>query len=79
MDEKRGSGDLPPAEYYYRRDLEFRELLPALGAAVGAGLVVFYIARLFIQRTPLGGVRSAGGVQSPAVPRRRTAADSARG
>ena len=39
--------------YYYRRSLSVRELLPAVGAAVGAALVTFYVARLFIERTPL--------------------------
>jgi hypothetical protein len=39
--------------YYYRRSLSVRELLAAVGAAVGAALVTFYIARLVIQRTPL--------------------------
>jgi hypothetical protein len=39
--------------YYYRRSLSVRELLPAVGAAVGAAVVTYYIARLFIERTPL--------------------------
>jgi hypothetical protein len=39
--------------YDYRRSLSVRELLPAIGAAVGAAVVTFYIARLFIERTPL--------------------------
>lgn len=39
--------------YFYRRSLSARELLPAVGAAVGAALVTFYVARLFIERTPL--------------------------
>jgi hypothetical protein len=39
--------------YYYRRRLSGRDLLPALAIGVGAGLVAFYIARLFAQRTPL--------------------------
>ena len=81
MDDVRGSRDLSPTEYYYRRELAWRELLPAVGAAVGAGLVVFYIARLFLQRTPLGGEgeRSADAAHSPAETRWRTAADRARG
>ena len=79
MDEMRGSRNRSPTGYYYRRELEFRELLPAVGAAVGAGLVVFYIARLFLQRTPLGEQRGAGGVHSSAVTHRRTAAESTRG
>lgn len=45
--------DHPTPEYVYRRELEPRELLPAVGAAVGVGLVAFYVARLFLQRTPL--------------------------
>jgi len=42
-----------PSEYYYRRELSLRELLPALGAGVAAGLLGFYIARIYLQRTPL--------------------------
>ncbi len=41
------------AEYYYRRPLRLRELLPAIGVAVGAGLLAFYVMRLLLQRTPL--------------------------
>ena len=40
-------------KYYYRRSLSVRELLPAVGAAVGVALVAFYVVRLFIERTPL--------------------------
>ena len=40
-------------EYYYRRPLTPRELLPAVGLGVGAGLVAFYIARVLLERTPL--------------------------
>ena len=39
--------------YYYRRSLSVRELLPAVGAAVGAAVVTFYVVRLFTERTPL--------------------------
>ena len=39
--------------YVYRRSLSSRELIPAVGVGVAAGLVAFYVARLFIQRTPL--------------------------
>ncbi len=45
--------DYPLPRYVYRRQLEPRELLPAVGAAVGVGLAAFYVARLFLQRTPL--------------------------
>lgn len=41
------------AKYYYRRSLSIRELAPAIGAAVAAGLATFYVAKLFIERTPL--------------------------
>jgi hypothetical protein len=48
------SREAPPATpYTYRRQLGVRELLPAVGAAVGAGLVAFYVAAVFLQRTPL--------------------------
>lgn len=39
--------------YVYRRALSGRELLPALGAGVAAGLAGYYVARLFLERTPL--------------------------
>jgi len=41
------------AEYYYRRQLGAKDLLPAIGAGVAAGLAGFYIVQLLIQRTPL--------------------------
>ena len=41
----------------YRRKLDFKDQMPALGAAAGAavgvGAVVYYVARLFLQRVPL--------------------------
>ena len=39
--------------YVYRRPLDGRELLPAVGVGIASGLVAFYVARLFLQRTPL--------------------------
>ncbi|MDB4899587.1 MAG: hypothetical protein JWN53_1395 [Gemmatimonadetes bacterium] len=39
--------------YVYRRPLAGRELLPAIGAGVAAGLLTYYVARLFLERTPL--------------------------
>ena len=41
----------PP--YVYRRALSGRELLPAVGVAVGVGLFAFYVARILLERTPL--------------------------
>lgn len=43
----------PGPDYIYRRQLDARELLPAIAAGIGVGAVAFYIARLFLQRTPL--------------------------
>lgn len=48
-------GSPPPTPYYYRRELSLGELLPAIGVGVGAGAAAFYIARLLLERTPLGG------------------------
>jgi hypothetical protein len=39
--------------YVFRRSLSGRELLPAIGAGIAAGLAGFYVARLFLERTPL--------------------------
>lgn len=39
--------------YIYRRPLDGRELLPAVGVGIAAGFAAFYVARLFLQRTPL--------------------------
>lgn len=41
------------AEYYYRRRLGAKDLLPAVGVGVAAGMAAFYIVQLLIQRTPL--------------------------
>jgi hypothetical protein len=48
-------GNTSPAAtpYYYRRRLSPRELLPAIGAGVAAGIFVFYLVQLRDQRTPL--------------------------
>ena len=39
--------------YVYRRSLNTSELLPAVGIGVVVGLTAFYMARLFLERTPL--------------------------
>jgi hypothetical protein len=56
------------AEYYYRRPLSARELLPAVGVGVGVGLVAFYLAKLLFERTPL--VPTSAGAGSRTVLRR---------
>jgi len=47
--------DEPKVErgYSYRRELNRGELIPAIGAGLAVGAVAFYIATLFLQRTPL--------------------------
>ena len=39
--------------YIYRRELEPRDLIPAIGAGIVTGLAAFYVAKLFLERTPL--------------------------
>ncbi|GAC1410207.1 MAG: hypothetical protein PVSMB1_02090 [Gemmatimonadaceae bacterium] len=46
-------GLIVSAEYYYRRRLGAKDLLPAIGLGVAAGLAGFYVVQLLIQRTPL--------------------------
>ncbi len=60
------------SEYYYRRKLGAKDLLPAVGVGVAAGLAVTYLVQLLIQRTPLAsnaqlaaGNASAGGTPAP--------------
>ena len=48
-------------EYYYRRRLTVRELLPAVGIGIGAGAVAFYVARVLLERTPLVPATEAAG------------------
>jgi hypothetical protein len=53
IESDRPSSPLFADEYYYRRPLTPRELVPALGVGLGVGLVAFYIARVLLERTPL--------------------------
>ena len=39
--------------YVYRKRLQPRELIPAIGAGIVTGLAAFYVAKLFLERTPL--------------------------
>ncbi|MEP6730265.1 MAG: hypothetical protein ABJE10_06495 [bacterium] len=39
--------------YVYRRKLNTRDLIPAIGAGIVTGLAAFYVAKLFLERTPL--------------------------
>ena len=47
--------DEPKVErgYTYRRELSGKDMIPAIGAGVAVGAVAFYLATLFLQRTPL--------------------------
>ena len=60
-------------EYVYRRKLRAQELLPAIGVGVGVGAVAFYLAYLFLQRTPLDPSRLPA--TAPAKQLKRGAAD----
>lgn len=67
-----------PSEYYYRRDLDVRDLLPAIGVGVGVGLVAFYVARVLMQRTPLVVPRDGAGSRAAQLEASRRVADPAR-
>lgn len=41
------------SEYFYRRSVSVREMLPAIGVGIAAGMFAFYIARIMVERTPL--------------------------
>ena len=48
-----GTRDESIVRYDDRQPVRGRALLPAIAAGVGAGLAVFYVARLLAQRAPL--------------------------
>ena len=70
MSDPRRTQSDPPSEYYYRRRLTMRELLPAIGAAVGTAAAAFYLTKLFLERTPL--VRPEDRAVPASRPRRRS-------
>lgn len=45
--------ELRGAQFHFRRELEFGDMLPALGAGLALGLAGMYVVRLLLQRTPL--------------------------
>jgi hypothetical protein len=73
----------PHATYTYRRRLGAGDLARAAAIGAGVGLAAFYVARLFLERTPLvprpGSAASAGPRREPrragALPRLREARD----
>ncbi len=66
-------GLIVSAEYYYRRRLGAKDLLPAIGVGVAAGLAGFYVVQLLIQRTPLVPQGELG--RSPVSPPKRMLGD----
>ena len=62
------------SKYYYRRSLTARELLPAVGAALGAAGVAFYVVKLFLERTPLRATPHTG--ESPRLTLHRSGRSS---
>ena len=52
--------------YYARRPLSSRELLPAVGVAVGVGLTAFYLAKVWMERVVLDEFRPPAAVRAPA-------------
>ena len=57
--------------YDDRQPVRGRALLPAIAAGLGAGLAVFYIARLFAERTPLGLEPPEAALENTALARTR--------
>jgi hypothetical protein len=70
-----GSRIVPPAVYYYRRELDPRETLTVAGIAVGAGLAAFYLARIMLQRTPIAREEGIPQIDERGVIVRRTRRD----
>ena len=56
-------------EYVYRRSLNAKAMLPAIGAAAAVGAAVFYLTYVWLQRTPLVPRRSAVAIRPPRPPR----------
>ena len=65
----RAEGERAGSQFYYRRTLNGRDLLPAIGVGVAAGILAFYVARIYLEQTPLvptgkhGGAGKSGGVR----------------
>jgi hypothetical protein len=53
MTETNGTRDESDVRYDDRLPVRGRALLPAIAMGVGAGLVVFYIARILAERAPM--------------------------
>ena len=75
MPAKSDPRDVAVDDYYFRRSLSKRELLPAVGVGIAAGALAFYVARLLLQRAP---VTAAGLTLSARRPRRPRAQPGSR-
>jgi hypothetical protein len=53
MTTRSGTRDESIVRYDDRLPVRGRALLPAIAAGAGAGLLVFYIARLLLEQTPI--------------------------
>jgi hypothetical protein len=71
MTETNGRRDESIVRYDDRQPVRGRALLPAIAAGVGAGLAVFYIARIIAERAPLGLEPLEGPVANTALARTR--------
>ncbi len=71
---KRGAGKA--SDYHYRRALTLPEMLPAFGVAAGVAAAAFYVARLFLQRTPLVPARDIPTLGPPVARKPRAATDA---
>jgi hypothetical protein len=58
-------GPFVPDRYYARRRLTSRELLPAVGTAVGVGLSAFYLAKVWMERVVLDEFEPAAAPPAP--------------
>jgi hypothetical protein len=67
--EREGAG----SQFYYRKRIRGRDLLPAVGFGIAAGILGFYVAQIYLQRTPLVPVRKRSAADRPArlpIPKR---------
>jgi hypothetical protein len=65
MTETNETRDESDVRYDDRLPLRGRALLPSIAMAVGAGLVVFYIARIMAERAPMVLEALDGAAQTP--------------
>jgi hypothetical protein len=65
-----GTRDESIVRYDDRLPVRGRALLPALAMAAGAGLLVFYVSRLLLERTPIGLDSTEAGPDRDAAPAR---------